>query len=800
MRSRAPYLPHALACLALVGCGGSEPTPEAEPVEPAEEVPAAAVPAARPVPRDGSLPPGTELPDPATLPDVVLITLDTTRADRLGSYGYDLAETDALDALAARGRRYERAYSPLPLTIPSHATMFTGLYPPSHGIRANADQILGDEFVTLAERLKAVGYRTGASIAAFVTTRRFGLHQGFDVYFDNIDVGRDQWHSERPANEVIDDILAWDAMEDPSGPRFAWVHLYDAHFPYVLHRKGDFEKKETRPYDKELAWVDDQVERLLKGFDQRPTLVMVVGDHGEGLGDHHELAHGMMVYDSTQRVPFIMAGPGVPEGEVVSTPVSLADVAPILLEQLGLPGLADAEGVAVRDASSPPIYMEAYEIAHRFSLAPPVAVVDGNLKYIHLPKPELYDVVADPKEENNLAEQRPDDVSRLHDAFLGLGFAPPSADAGLGMPGTDLRDQLELLGYVTGDEDFDPDEIDKLPDPKDHVELLQKSQRADRVARRKDFTEQAKVLAELVESYPDVIEFRARLVQAQLKADLVAAAETTIDEALQRFPANERLTMQKGAVLAAERRFREASLLFQEVAQQESSHGDRARVMAVQSLMQAGAVSEAQVLGERYLAAYPDDFSLAGLLGVSYVHAGDPIRAIPYLEKGILADVPEREVAYQLAAAATGRGDRGGAIDLLRVEVRNHPGNFRAMAALGRLLLADKHPEEVLNLVVPTLQRHPEVPDLYFLKAQAQFNLQRFEAARKTVDEAKELKGEPQADLLMLEANLLQQEGKPDVAKAAYEKAIAQRAKEKERQSPRVPVTPPIDVPTPPAP
>ncbi len=780
-RSTLPLV--GLLAATFFACTGADPVADGEATEPAAPAPEAAAPdpapgaAAAPA-RDGALPPGTELPDPASLPDVVLITLDTTRADRLGSYGYGKANTDALDRVAARGRRYERAYSPLPLTIPSHATLFTGTYPPTHGIRSNSDQVLGDEFVTLAERLSAVGYRTGASVAAFVTTRRFGFGQGFDVYFDNVKIDQDHWHSERPANIVVDDILGWDAMEDPSSPRFAWVHLYDAHFPYVP-RKGYADDGGIRPYDAELAWIDDQVDRLLKGFSDRPTMVVVVGDHGESLGQHNELSHGMQIYDVTQRVPFFMAGPGVPEGEVVEEPVSIADVSPILLDALGLPGLDDAEGVVSRTEDSPPIYMEAYEIAHRFSLAPPVGVVMGALKLIDLPKPELYDLEADPEEETNLAGQRPEDVARLREALHGMGFAPPTAAPGLGgMADGDLTSQLEALGYTAGAQDFDPDEV--LPDPKDHAKLLGKSQKSDRMARQEKYEEQARLLGELAEEYPDVLEFHARLARARLRLKDIPGAEKAVDAGLKVDPDNVRLKVDKGAVLAAQRRFLEASVVFDEVSAEVHALAPRIRVMAVMARLQSGDTDGGLELGERYLTEFPDDYNLAGMLGVMYVKRGDFMRALPYLERGILADVPERGVAHHLAAAAAGRGDRAGSIDLLGEEVRNYPDNLNSVAALGRLLLADQKPEAVLDLVAPAMQRSPDVLDLYFLKAQAQFNLTRLGAARTTLDAGLAFESEPPAELVMLEANILGKEGKEEEAKAAYQRALELREAEQQ--------------------
>jgi arylsulfatase A-like enzyme len=362
---------------------------------------------------DAKAPAAAKAPKPEDLPDVVLVTLDTTRADRIGAYGYAKARTDTIDALAARGTRFNNAYSPMPLTIPAHATMMTGLLPFHHNIRANGDNVLAPSFLTLAEHLHEAGYSTAASVAAFVTTRQWGFSQGFDAYYDSMPEGEDAdknfWHTERPGNAVVDDALGWLAVQPGDKPVFLWVHLYDPHFPYVP-KEPYTESMADRPYDAEIAFVDDQVGRLVDAFADRKVLWALVADHGEGLGEHGEMTHGLFNYNATQHVPFILAGEGISAG-VQEEPVSTADVMPSILAALGLPVPDGLDGKAQPGKADAP-YAESYQLADRFKIAPHRMVVDGNLKLIDTPRPELYDVAADPHERNNLADRTPPPARR----------------------------------------------------------------------------------------------------------------------------------------------------------------------------------------------------------------------------------------------------------------------------------------------------------------------------------------------------------------------------------------------------
>lgn len=720
-----------------------------------------------------SAPEAPPLPDPATLPDVVLITLDTTRADRLGSYGHELAKTEHMDELAARGRRYDRAYSPLPLTIPSHASLFTGMYPPTLKIRTNGRGKLSLLQHTLTEALGAAGYETGASVAAFVTSRVWGFEQGFGAYYDDIPEQPHFWHAERPAEAVVDDIVAWAEDVGADAPRFAWVHLYDAHFPWLPPAEY-LELIPKRPYDGEIAYMDDQVGRLVEAFTARPTLFVVVGDHGESLGDHHELQHGLFVYDSTQRVPWIMAGPGI-ETAVVDQAVSLVDVAPTLLAHLGLPPLPDAEGRAVPDSVDRPVYLESYQATDRFGLAPSVAVVDGHHKLIDLPRPELYDLSADPGETEDLAAGAPDEVARLQGLLAGFGFAEPEVDPATVDPAA--AQQLEALGYVEGT--FTGDTSGPLPDPKDQLDLIGESQKVDRAMLEGKLAEADEQLERLIEEYPDVVEFTHSRATVLDKLGRLDEVGPLLDRALERAPTNLALRSAKATALAREGSFEEAAILFQEVAE-EMPYSPRIRAHAVSAMLEvANGSTKAIELGLSYLDDFPNDYAVAGLIGVEMIRRGFMAQGLKLLKRGALADRPERTVCLHLAAAATGRGEIEEAIRLLERELEHYPGNADAIMALARMRGLQQDWLAQVSLTERFVEVRPGDPSGWHLHAQALYNVQRYADARVALDKGLAIDADL-AILLLLDANLLKQEGHMDKALARFEEAKASRAREEE--------------------
>jgi arylsulfatase A-like enzyme/Flp pilus assembly protein TadD len=458
-------------------------------------------------------------------PSLLLVTLDTVRADRLGSYGYAAAETPGLDRLAGEGLRFARASSPAPLTLPAHASLLSGLLPPHHGLRNNGAGSFPEGTATLATLLSGEGYRTGAFVGAFVLDRRFGLARGFEVYDDEVERAPGAavaLEAERPGRQVVDRALAWLGREDPR-PFFLWVHLYDAHAPY----QPTPEHRARHPYDGEIAAVDAAVGRLLAELDRRglgeSTVVAVAADHGEGLGEHGEATHGLLLYESTLRVPLLVRVPGV-RPRVVETPVSLVDLAPTLAGLLGRtfpsPPAGSLDGrdlsAALREGREPApadLYAETRYPA-LFGWSPLAALRRRDLKYIAAPAHELYDLRRDPGETANLAGESAGQVTgfaeRLADIEAGAA-ALPKAPA----PDAETRARLSSLGYAAGGEaPRTAGRPGDAPSPKEMVHLFQRYERAVSQLSGGGTGEVLAELEALVAADPANPVFRGRLAQA----------------------------------------------------------------------------------------------------------------------------------------------------------------------------------------------------------------------------------------------------------------------------------------------
>jgi arylsulfatase A-like enzyme/Tfp pilus assembly protein PilF len=433
---------------------------------------------------------------------LVIVTLDTTRADRMHAYGNSKIETPAFDSVAREGVRFEQAVSVAPLTLPVHSSMFTGKFPPEHGVRDNGGFFLSPEQLTLAEVLKSHGYRTGGFIGAYVLDGKWGINQGFDTYFDNFDLSESKAVSmagiQRPGNEVVDQALPWIASVKEQ-PFFAWVHLYDAHAPYrppepfATRYKG-------RPYDGEIAFADSQLERIvqklkaLRLYDR--TVVMVMGDHGESRGEHGENAHGFFVYNSTMHVPFAVRTPfSRTHNRTVADPVRSVDVMPTALDLLGIAAPAGISGVSVtplltgdRQELGLDAYSEAMYPLHHYGWSDLHALRSGRYKVIDAPRPELYDEEHDPGESSNIYAER----RALADRMIGRlrDLEQQFKSAGVSSSTTEMdpetRQRLAALGYVGSFVATAADARTDRADPKDKIGIFNELENATQLAQERD--------------------------------------------------------------------------------------------------------------------------------------------------------------------------------------------------------------------------------------------------------------------------------------------------------------------------
>jgi choline-sulfatase len=407
--------------------------------------------------------------------NAVIITLDTTRADFLPAYGFSGIATPAMDGLARDGAVFEAVETVAPLTLTAHTSMFTGLYPPRHGVRDNLAAPLDAAPPTLAGILHAHGLRTAAFVGSAVLRRDRGLARGFDVYDDGAST-IDAVPRRRSAQEVVDAARAWIAARD-TVPYFLWVHLYDAHAPQQLPM--EFRRAYGDTYQGAIAYMDSQIERLLDALrakgDLNSTVVLIVGDHGESLGDHGEREHGIFLYESALHVPAILRVPGVAARRVPDLS-SVVDVFPTMLDVLGIPGVAGGDGRSLlpvaRGASRPEraVYAESM-YASRFGWSPLRMIRDERFKFIDAPRPELYDLATDPFEQHNLVSQRVAVADAMRAEFAAVAGDTDRRDTtSARLQGGVLR-QLAALGYVSGRSNPSAQGENSALDPKDYIQV-----------------------------------------------------------------------------------------------------------------------------------------------------------------------------------------------------------------------------------------------------------------------------------------------------------------------------------------
>jgi arylsulfatase A-like enzyme/Flp pilus assembly protein TadD len=456
---------------------------------------------------------------PVPQANIVFITIDTLRADHLGCYGYKAIHTPNLDALAADSVRFERAYSSVPVTLPSHTVMFTGTLPTLNGMHDFSGNRLGPNQTTLAEILKGAGYATGAVLGSAVLDSRFGLNRGFDFYYDHFDFSRLQESNldemERPGNVVADQALEWLGKNSQS-KFFLWMHLYDPHYPY--HPPEPFATQyKDRPYDGEIAFADSQVGRLITFLKQkglyRNTLIVVTGDHGEGLGDHGEKTHGFFIYNSTLHVPVIIHLPGQ-AAKAIANVVNLADLMPTVLEtlKLGVPSQVQGKSllplIAEKPAEPRNLYAETFLPRLHFNWSELRSVENQKYHFIDAPKAELYDLSKDPGETQNLFDQKKA-VSEEMRALLARIIRENSGNQELAeKSGLDpaLAERLRSLGYMAFSGGGNPTISNRLlPDPKDRIQTYELISDALSESQHGEFASSAAKLNEAIKTDPDSV-------------------------------------------------------------------------------------------------------------------------------------------------------------------------------------------------------------------------------------------------------------------------------------------------------
>ena len=697
--------------------------------------------------------------------NVLIITLDTTRADRLGCYGYPQAETPALDRLASGGLRFARAYSHVPLTLPSHATIMTGRLPPEHGLRDNGRGALGPDIPTLAETFRRHGYRTAAFVATFSLDKRFGLNRGFEVYDDRMQPASKEdelLEMENPGDVVCDRALAWLAQR--SRERFfCWVHFYDPHAPYVPPEP--YRSRHPLPYDGEIAFMDAQVGRLMAFLEQHRldgrTLVVVCGDHGESFGEHREDGHGQFVYDATLRVPLIVSGPGrVPAGRTESRVVGLEDVAPTVLRLVGRecrPSLR-GEDLVNGTPSDRGCYGESQSAYFTFGWSPLYSLTTARWKYIQCPNPELYDLQNDPAETRNLAAAEPaaavdmdGRLERLRQAMKSAQPAPVSMDA-------KALQTLRSLGYLSGSASPTPAGAKGLKDPKSMMDVYEACFKAQDFVSQRRYREAIDTLTPFASRSPESVQIYETLAQCYSNLRQHDEAARQMEGVLALTPENRTMAadlavtrMEQGDPAKAVEILRRtltlppgplepttqsgvskigikmhadlASALYQfgqldeaaaecELALRDDPGHTDAHTTLGNIRNQQGRFDEAVRHYRAILSQTPDDASSLSNLGVALTRMGRLGEAIEAHRKAIAADPGSADFQMNFGATLMAAQKTDEALDAFRAAVRVSPGRKAPLMSLASALMYVKKDEEALRAYEQILSIEKS-PDIY---------------------------------------------------------------------------------------
>ncbi len=602
--------------------------------------------------------------------NVLIITLDTTRADRLGAYGFTLARTPNIDRLAKEGTRFADAISAAPITLPSHSTIFTGLLPPAHGVRDNGSYALGDGATTLAERFQSAGYRTQAFVSALVLNRRYNLNQGFDGYDDDL------WAEDEPklfmirsrsAPKTAERAVRWfegwhrqnekEKEKEKKKPFFVWVHFFDPHQPNDPPMAERL--KSPTPYDAEIAVADQGVGLLLDELKKigalDRTLVVLTADHGESLGEHGEKTHAVFIYDATVHVPLIARAPGLmPAGKVYAGPVRSEDIAPTVLAAFKLSGGAEMQGIdllpAIRGTVPEPAlpqYSESLASEVGFGMAPLYALRSGGWKWIRAPRPEFYDLKSDPKELNNrmpaearrgsildaelekilddgrrheiVAQQNPMD-KETEETLRALGYLAP-------------RGEREAMGGI---------------DPKDGMALYQKLEDARHLAQTNGWPEAEKLIREILAATPRNVTCWNILALARLRQGDADGGRDAYRRSLGISPEQSRVYSMLGTIAMLE--------------------GDL-----------AGAEKEF----DRALVISPGFVEAMSNLGMIAALRGDRAKAQALNEKALALDPSFPRAYRRLADLAYERGEWGRALANYNKVIKVAPSDFAALIQAG---------------------------------------------------------------------------------------------------------------------
>jgi arylsulfatase A-like enzyme/Tfp pilus assembly protein PilF len=640
---------------------------------------------------------------PAHDPDlnVLLITIDTLRADALGAYGNTTVSTPWIDRLAKEGIRFDRAHAHSVVTLPSHASILSGRYPTVHGIRDNAGFRFPQTLDTLATLLKARGYRTGAFVSAFPLDARFGLARGFDVYDDSYGKAAEKtaFHMpERPGGETVGAAMKWIAGAE-SGKWFAWIHIYEPHFPY-RPPEPFASRYMTAPYFGEVSAADailrPVLEPILDEGAKGRTLVVLTADHGESLGEHGEMTHGLFAYEATLRIPLILYQPRLLAPRIVDAGVRHVDIVPTILDALGGTA-AVSDGRSLLDiargsrSESGSAYFEAMSASLNRGWAPLRGVISGSLKYIDLPIPELYDLADDPSEVHNLFESRPGAVRTLQNVLAAVRGSDPASPSAAG-ENAETRARLRSLGYVTGSGAAKRNFTD-ADDPKRLIDIDRRIDAIVTLYERGDLNGAIAAARDVVARRPDMPLALTHLAFLYNEAGDHRDAIAAITRALDLNPAAKDVAALAGAYLTEGGRAREAVARLAPFVEEPHPDVDVLIAYGV-ALAASGRGTEALPVFERAHSVDPANALPLIDTATVFLSAGDSSRAEAAFTEALRIDSNAARAHNGLAVIAANRRDYPTAVAHWQRALAIDPADYQALYNLGDVLVRMGRPDE----------------------------------------------------------------------------------------------------------
>ena len=722
---------------------------------------------------------------------VIFITLDTTRQDHLGCYGYEIAQTPTIDALSKEGIIFEQSYATVPLTTPSHTSMFTGLYPSRHGVHSNGDAILSEELTTITEVLSKNGYRTAGSVSAFVTTKIWGFSQGFDVFFDSIAKKHDnqRWRLERNAEEVVDDLVNW--LEDQSSekPFFMWAHFYDAHHPHEV--PATFSHSFTDIYDAEISYVDHQIARLRdvaeKSVGAKNILWVITADHGEAFGEHQENGHGLFVWNTTMQVPLIIKPhqlwkdnhPDFTAGTIdTSNTVSSIDIAPTILSMLGISDeLPNIDGIDItptfekKKLGRDYVYMESTQPQVRFGYHPEIAVVGDGIKVIETPNPHIYEIRKDTKEMVNQISSL--DIPKPLQGQGMAVFTLPSDVENQSNINNQVVDQLAALGYISND--FEQTQLSNI-DAKDKIatlakiELIRKLQKQSQSMTENRSEVEAKIEQEylsLLENEPQIAEARIGLAALYTRQKKYQAAIEVYEVALALQPQSTVLRLNMANVYAEMGNFQQGIELIQTLLEQVPTD-QQAQAVLLKMHIDNKDLSKTLELGKTYLKQSPQNRELQALVGIALFRSQQFPLAHELLMSSTQDNIPRQYVYESLAKLNIARQDTDAGLSNFLQEYEHFP-TAETARFIGNLYTNQKEYDKASHFYKESIQisKNPSVRVQY---AQSLFNEKKYEEAERALAPLFG-KNTKNPNVLVLQANIYAKTDRLEEGQKLYEAA-----------------------------